>query len=67
MSVKNVQARLDLIHKLTIGDGTTTGDRRVLRGLRKILNKAETQIILDTKVHGTTFGGCGQLTDEFGF
>ena len=50
MSVKNVQARLDLIHKLTIGDGTTTGDRRVLRGLRKILNKAETQIILDTKV-----------------
>ena len=50
MSIKNTQARLDLIHKVTVGDGTKTGDRRVMRGLRKLLNSAETQIVLDVKV-----------------
>ncbi len=50
MSIKNVQARLDLIHKLTVGDGSKTGDRKVMRGLRKLLNSAETQIVVDVKV-----------------
>ena len=50
MSIKNVQDRLDLIHKLTVGDGTASGDRKVIRALRRLLNKAETQIIIETKV-----------------
>ena len=50
MSIKNVNERLDLIYKLTIGDGSKTGDRRVMRGLRKLLNTAETQVVLDVKV-----------------
>ena len=47
MSVKNVQERLDLIFEYTVGD---KGDKKVLRNIRKILNKAETQITLDTQV-----------------
>ena len=50
MSIKNVQARLDLIHELTIGDGTTTGDKKIIRALRKLLNRAETQVVIDTDV-----------------
>jgi hypothetical protein len=50
VSIKNVQDRLDLIHKLTIGDGSKTGDRKVMRELRKLLNSAETQIVVDVKV-----------------
>ena len=47
MSVKSVQKRLDLIFEITVGD---KGDKKVLRNIRKILNKAETQITLDTQV-----------------
>lgn len=50
MSIKNVQERLNKIYELTIGDGEATGDKKVMRGLRKLLNRAETQIVIDTKV-----------------
>jgi hypothetical protein len=53
VSIKNVQARLNLIHELTIGDGKATGDRKVMRGLRKLLNRAETQIVIDTDIFAT--------------
>jgi len=50
VSIKNVQERLNKIHELTIGDGKATGDRKVMRGLRKLLNRAETQIVIDTDI-----------------
>jgi hypothetical protein len=50
VSIKNVQERLNKIYELTIGDGEATGDKKVMRGLRKLLNRAETQIVIDTKV-----------------
>ena len=53
MSIKNVQERLNKIHELTIGDGKATGDRKVMRGLRKLLNRAETQIVIDTDIFAT--------------
>ena len=53
MSIKNVQERLNKIHELTIGDGKATGDRKVMRGLRKLLNRAETQIVIDTDIFST--------------
>jgi len=53
VSIKNVQERLNKIHELTIGDGKATGDRKVMRGLRKLLNRAETQIVIDTDIFAT--------------
>jgi hypothetical protein len=50
MSQKNVQSRIDEIMALTVGDGTSKGNRRVIRKIRKLLNRAETLITIDASV-----------------
>ena len=50
MSQKHVQERIDEIMALTVGDGSKKGNRRVIRKIRKLLNRAETQITIDTSV-----------------
>ena len=49
MAQKDLQKELQRIHDLTVGDGSTKGDRRVIRGLRRILNRAESQVTVDSK------------------
>ncbi len=53
MAEVNLQKELDKIHTLTVGDGTTKGDRRVIRALRRILNRAETQVTVDSTTFST--------------
>ena len=59
MATKDLQKELDNIHKITIGDGDSKGDRRVIRGLRRILNRAESQVTVDS----TTFKS--DLRDQY--
>ena len=50
MSIKNAQARLDLIRDYTIGTNDSNGNKQIIRKLRKMHNVAETKIIMDTDV-----------------